>query len=331
MTLSQLGEFGLIERLKPFQNLSRKVVRGMGDDAAVLELDAKRRQLFTTDMCVEGVHFLRTMPAQDVGWKAMAVNVSDIAAMGGTPTFAVVSLGVPIVGPDRGLPPAAPFRPRPAKDGPAGGREPASGVARSGIEYGYLEALYKGIHACARTFGVSIVGGDTVRAPALTINVALLGEVGKKDLVFRSGANPGDVIFVTGPLGGSFKSGRHLTFMPCVKEAHFLVKKFQPSAMMDISDGLVGDLGHILEQSKVGAVLEETRIPVNRGATFEQALYEGEDFELLFTLPWNKAQALIRQKRFYPVGVVVHRHEGLTLRRVDGEIVALTKKAFAHF
>lgn len=296
---SGIGEFALIERLKRFQNLSAKVVKGIGDDAAVLPLDTKRYQLFTTDMCVEGVHFLKTMPACSVGWKAMAVNVSDIAAMGGCPRFAVVSIGVP--------------------------------RTRSGINVRYLEGIYEGMHECARTFGVSIVGGDTVKSDKLVINVALLGDVEKKKLTLRGGAKPGDVIFVTGPLGGSLKSGRHLTFTPRVKEARWLVEHVKPTAMMDISDGLAGDLGHILKASSVGAVLDEASIPLHRGVTLAQALTDGEDFELAFTISFKSAKRLMKNKRFFPVGVIVHAHEGFRLRRADGSQVPVQAKGFRHF
>jgi thiamine-monophosphate kinase len=298
MRVSQIGEFGLIDRLRKFQNLTSRIVKGIGDDAAVLKHNAQRYQLVTTDMLVEGGHFLRSMPAEKIGRKALACSISDIAAMGGLPTAAVVSLGIP-----------------------------------EDLDIAFVERMYAGMLRVARIFGVSLVGGDTVRSKKITINVALLGEVEKTRLVCRDGAKVGDVIFVSGPLGGSLKSGRHLTFTPRVKEARFLVEHFKPTAMMDISDGLVGDLGHILKASGVGAALERGKIPVNRGVTFRQALTEGEDFELLFTLAKPVARKLIARfpRKFHAIGQILSRSSGLRLMNNDGKTGLLNLKAFAHF
>lgn len=299
--LSHLGEFGLIESLKKFQNLLPRVVKGIGDDAAVLKVKGGRQLLFTTDMMVEGVHFLRRMNARAVGHKALACNVSDIAAMGGEPVFAVVSLGVP-----------------------------------GDIRARYVKDLYAGMWAVARDFGVSIVGGDTVRSDKIIVNIALLGEVEKTKLVRRQGARTGDWIFVSGPLGGSLRSGRHLTFTPRVREARFLVNKFKPSAMMDLSDGLAGDLAHILKASCVGALIEEKLIPCHRGVSPMQALTDGEDFELLLTMPSARARKLLEYEgpegyRFYPVGVIRPRREGFRIVKAKGRTEPVTAKGFRHF
>ncbi len=318
-----MNEFDLIDGFKRFQNISRRVIKGIGDDAAVLELNATHYQLFTTDMCVEGVHFLKSTPAKKVGWKAMAVNVSDIAAMGGLPTVAVVSIGIPAsvtdrVTPEAGsLPPAA----KRGREGAAGGR------TRSGSGERYVREIYAGMHACAKKFGVSIVGGDTVRSDKLVINVALLGEVEKENLLTRAGARPGDHIFVTGPLGGSLKSGRHLTFTPRVKEARWLLGHLKPTAMMDISDGLAGDLRHILKESGVGALIAEACIPLHKGVSLAQGLSDGEDFELLFTLP--SAQA--KDCPFPVVGVITDKKGKLMIKDKTGKDKVLTGKGFEHF
>ncbi len=275
MELSQLGEFGLIDVLKKYAPVSLRVIKGIGDDTAVLPYNKDKFLLFTTDMMAEGVHFTRRMKPQAIGHKALACNISDIAAMGGLPTFAVVSLGVP-----RNLP------------------------------VRFLENLYQGMQALAKQFDVSIVGGDTIKSDKVIINVALLGEVEKKSLVTRDGAKKGDQIFVTGALGGSFKSGGHLTFTPRVAQARFLVKNFKPSAMMDISDGLAGDLNHILKASGVGARLDEATIPRHKGVGIKEVLSDGEDFELLFTLGQAKAKALMAWQEsqqsffFYPIGKI---------------------------
>ena len=274
MNIAKIGEFGLIDIIRKSVPVSRDVIRGIGDDTAVLPYNKDKYLLLTTDMLAEDVHFTRQMNAVEVGHKALACNISDIAAMGGTPTYAVVSIGLPNVS---------------AK---------------------WVKDLYKGMSDIAKQFNVSIVGGDTIKSDKIVINVALMGEVKKKYLVTRDGAKAGNQIFVTGPLGGSLKSGRHLTFTPRLSQARFLVKNFKPTAMMDISDGLAGDLNHILKASRVGAKLFEESIPQNKGVTLKQAMTDGEDFELLFTLPPAKAQELmdwqVKQKAFYfyPIGVI---------------------------
>jgi len=275
MKISKLGEFGLIDALKGYAPVSRAVIKGIGDDAAVLPYNKKEYLLLTTDMLSEGTHFTRRMPPGSIGHKALACNISDIAAMGGVPTFAVISLGIP-----------------------------------GNLPVAFIKDLYKGIQQNARAFKVSIVGGDTIKTGKVVINIALLGLVEKKYLVTREGAKAGDWIFVTGPLGGSFKSGRHLNFTPRIPQARFLVENFKPSAMMDISDGLSGDLGHILKASRVGARLDHDSIPRHKGASLFQAMNDGEDFELLFTLSAKKARALMdwqaKQKSFYfyPIGSI---------------------------
>ncbi len=275
MNISNLGEFRLIQKLSKIVPCQPSTIRGIGDDAAVLPFKKDKYLLFTTDMLIEGAHFLKSMGAQRIGRKALACSISDIAAMGGVPTNAVVSVGLP---------------------------------KHTSVKF--VTDLYKGLSQIAKEFRVSIVGGDTTQADQLIINIALLGQVTKKYLVTRNGAKPGDWIFVSGPLGGSLKSGRHLTFTPRVAMAQFLVKQYRPSAMMDISDGLAGDLNHILTASKTGAKLWEEAIPCYQGVTLPQALSDGEDFELLFTLPEKVAERLMhwqfKQKRFYfyPVGVM---------------------------
>jgi len=183
-TIAQLGEVGLIQRLaRRLGGQASPALVGIGDDAAVLRGHRGTMRLFASDMLVEGVHFRRqTTPAKWIGWKALACNVSDIAAMGGLPTAAVVSLGLP----------------------------PRTPVA-------FVDGLYDGLARCARRFGVSIVGGDTVRAPVVVVDIAILGMAERAHLVLRSGARVGDHLFVTGRLGGSLTSGRHATFVPRVQ------------------------------------------------------------------------------------------------------------------
>jgi thiamine-monophosphate kinase len=291
MKISQLGEFGLIDALKKFAPVSKTVIRGIGDDAAVLPYSESHYQLLTTDMLCEGTHFTRRMPPHSIGSKAMASSISDIAAMGGWPAYAVISIGLP---PD--------------------------------LPVSFIKEVYQGMQSVAGAFRVSMVGGDTVKSRQIILNVALSGLVEKKYLVTRDGAKAGDWIFVTGPLGGSFKSGRHLDFFPRLAQARFLVENFKPHAMMDISDGLSGDLNHILEASRVGARLDTGAIPRPKGVSLSQALNDGEDFELLFTLGPAKARSLMgwqaRKKSlyFYPIGTIT--------KDVKEKIHA---KSFTHF
>ena len=299
-TLTQVGEFGLIERMKRHVRVTPGVCKGIGDDAAVLTVTPGMRLVLTTDMLVEDVHFTRDMKAESVGQKAMACNVSDIAAMGAVPRYAVVSLGVPG---------ALPLR--------------------------YVDGLYRGMNRLAEKFAVAIVGGDTVSSEKIVLNIALTGEAKDKDLVYRHGAKAGDGIFVTGPLGRSFSTGRHLTFTPRLKESQFLVRHYPPHAMIDISDGLTADLGHILTESRVGALLDETAIPRARGASLAEALSDGEDFELLFTVSAARTKRLLAcghpGMRFYKIGEIVCAREGLTLQDCHGQRRPLPRRGYVHF
>lgn len=300
MKLSDLGEFGLIDLLEKQIKGPFSGIRGIGDDTAVVPLSSKKYLLLTTDMLLEGVHFTLKMPARGIGHKAIASSISDIAAMGGIPKYAVVSLGVP-----------------------------------SSCPWLVVSQIYQGMQRTAKKFHVSIVGGDTVKAKKIIINVCLVGEVKKDEVVYRSGARAGDQIFVTGPLGRSLSSGGHLRFAPRIAESQYLVKRHKPTAMIDISDGLVADLGHILSESRVGAMIEENSIPRRQKAHLKEALYDGEDFELLFTLPPLKARKLEgRNKskhRFYRIGEIVPRDKGLRLKTSDSRLKKLRVKGYTHF
>lgn len=261
--LSDLGEDRLVSRLTRGLPLGTDVIAGPGDDCAVLQSPrgGKRWQLFKTDVVVEDVHFVRSSPPTAVGWKAAARAVSDIAAMGGRPTHAVVTVVAP------GTTPAA-----------------------------WLTAAYRGLTRCARTFGFSLVGGETSSAPEgapIVLNVSLIGEVEPRHCVRRSGASPGDSLLVTGRLGGSLASGRHLRFQPRVAEAQWLARHFRPTAMMDLSDGLGHDLPRLAAASGVGWEIDPARLPRHRGCSVAQALGDGEDFELLFTVPLQRTAPLL--------------------------------------
>lgn len=291
MQIDDMGEFELIGCLKKVIPRMPKNILGIGDDTALLPFTKTKHLLFTTDMMAQDVHFDRRMGAEDIGHKALACNISDIAAMGGLPTYAVVSLGLP-----------------------------------KNTKVSYVEGIYRGIGKVAQEYRVAIVGGDTIKTDKIIINIALLGEVDKKNVVTRAGARAGDWIFVTGQLGGSLKSGRHLTFTPQVEKSQFLVKHYKPSAMIDISDGLAGDLNHILYASGVGAKLWPDAIPMHKGVQLTQALCDGEDYELLFTLAPQKASKLMQWQfknklfHFYPIGEITNNKKQ-----------KINVKSFTHF
>jgi len=253
-TIHDIGEFGLIRQLQ-------KQIPRAGDDCAVLPGGG----LLTCDPVIEGIHFAPGTSAYRVGWKAMARNLSDIAAMAGTPRYAVISLGL-----------------------------------RKNTPVRYVTELYRGLRAVAVKFGCEIVGGDTAHITGSQfIVVTLLGHARRP--ILRSGAKPGDTVFVTGKLGGSLASGKHLTFTPRIREAQWLAKNFRIHAMMDISDGLASDLYRLIESSRVGFDISSTKIP----GKLPGALTDGEDFELLFTVSPRDAGKL--RKKFFEIGCVIRK------------------------
>lgn len=263
------GEFEYIAWLRAQTPADARVRIGPGDDCAALA-PPSRELLVTTDMLMDGTDFvLAEIGPRRAGRKAMAVNLSDIAAMAGTPTAAVVSVALP-----------------------RGGRELA-------------QELYLGLREVTDEFGVALVGGDTNswNGP-LVISVTALGEATARGPVRRSGAHPGDWLFVTGPLGGSIL-GHHLDFMPRVREALALHNTVDLRAMLDISDGLAADLNHICEESRCGAVLFAEEIPISDAARelsrtsgltpLAHALGDGEDFELVFAVSPADGKKLLRE------------------------------------
>ncbi|MSR64791.1 MAG: thiamine-monophosphate kinase [Verrucomicrobiae bacterium] len=314
-TISDLGEFGLIQRIA--RNVSRDpgVHAGIGDDCAVLPTgNPERFLLVTTDPVIEGTHFDLNAAPYQIGWKAMARNLSDIAACGGQPRWAVVSAGL-----------------------------------RADMTTEFVDEMYRGMNAAATQFGAHIVGGDTTRVTGkFFLAVTMLGEVERSHLKLRSTARPGDSILVTGTLGGSI-AGRHLEFTPRVREARWLVERFPIHALIDLSDGLAGDLFHILEQSDVGARIVAPRIPVSETArhlesegerehsSLDMALYDGEDFELLFTIPSRHVEELLVEwpKHFQlplqSIGTIAEGPVRLILVDEHGEEVNLPPKGYDHF
>ena len=303
MKIKDIGEIKLIERFRKKIRVGKGVIKGSGDDAAVIECSKGKLLLFTSDMLVEDVHFRRKKAtARQIGHKALAVNISDIAAMGGIPTHAVVSLGLP-------------------------GRTEAS----------FVDKMFLGMKLLADNFGINIVGGDVNSSGKLVINVALLGEAKRGRFVTRTGAKIGDIIMVTGSLGGS-RLGKHLTFTPRVKESLFLTKNFKINSMIDLSDGLSLDLLRIARASKVGAVVYESLIPVSpKAESIKKALSDGEDFELLFTVPRKYACSILERFRkkhhvsITAIGEVTPASSGVNIIAFDGHSKALKNSGFTHF
>jgi thiamine-monophosphate kinase len=298
MLLKDIGEFGLIERFRKLIKTDSSVIVGSGDDCAVLEFDKKNYLLFTCDMLVQGVDFTVEDDAYLVGRKSLAVSISDIASCCGLPRYCLISIAMP-----------------------------------KGTTLNYADRLFKGMLGIAQKFKINISGGDISRARQVTIDVSMLGIVEKKNLVLRSRAKIGDIICVTGELGGS-NLGKHLRFIPRLKEARFLAENFKINSMIDISDGLIQDLGHILKQSNVGAIIYEDLLPISKDSrNLNDALYMGEEFELLWTLPRNQAQKLLIKKlgNFSPIGEIISQKQGLRLIDKRGKEKPLAIKGFRHF
>lgn len=301
-------EFSLIDWIRQHTQVHEPVVTGIGDDTAILNGPATGRQvLVTTDMLMEGRHFrLETATPQQIGRKALGVNLSDIAAMAGRPTAAFVSLALP----------------------QSGGRRLAEG-------------LYEGMNELAARYGVSIAGGDTNAWDGpLVLNVALLGESSLKGPVRRAGARPGDRLFVTGPLGGSLPSGRHLTFEPRLREAERLHERFDLHALIDLSDGISSDLGHIARESGVRATLLADQIPIHGDVEsslpgeerLRHALSDGEDFELLLAVSPSDAETIRSSSDFAWLTEVgrVEAGEGCWIQDRGGQVKPLDAAGWVH-
>ena len=336
--LRKLGEFGLIDRFRSrLQYRSPRIKIGIGDDCAVYESKAGNYQIITTDALIENVHFkLSTTSPKLLGRKSLSVNVSDIAAMGGTPHLAFVSLGIP-----------------------------------KSVPVKFLDDLYKGINQVCMEHKIELAGGDTTASPRhLFINITMVGDVNKEHLLLRSGARPGDKIFVTGTPGQSalglklLTSRRknwqgnpkfqkkmlqaHLDPVPRLLEVKKLVNsRIKITSMIDVSDGLAQDLFHICENSGIGAVLREEWLPqtpemtafcsLNRLNSTDLILSGGEDYELLFTLKSEDVRKI--EKLFHDsktpvtqIGEVSAQPEKMVLVKSDGTIKPLQEfMGFNHF
>ncbi len=299
------NEFLLIEKIKNILGKVSKseVIIGIGDDASVLDIGLEKDfLLFCSDSIVDGKHFVFNIPEKSlIGRKAIGVVLSDIAAMGGYPLYVTLDIGIP-----------------------------------GYVNEGDIEEIIDGMNFLLELFSVDVVGGDVVSSDVLYLSLSCIGKVEKKNLVKRSGAKKLDKIWVSGPLGGSIY-GRHLMVSPRIPEARFLVQNFSPTAMIDVSDGLVADLYHILEDSCCIGQIDVEAIPVHKDAkSIDEALYMGEDFELLFCLSEEDSKRLESNMsnlpyKFYKIGEVTDSGSvGLYVK--DGSSrYPILPKGFRHF
>jgi thiamine-monophosphate kinase len=317
MKIKSIGEFGLIDRIKDKTKLfSKDVVVGIGDDAAVLSYDKKYYLLFHTDILVENVHFLlKYSSPEQIGARAIEQNVSDIAAMGGLPRFAVVSLALP-----------------------------------SMMDVEFADRLYKGINKKSRKYKISIVGGNIAHSKEIVVSIAIIGFVEKRYLALRSGAKMSDIIFCSGNVGASAVGlgllkrnirgspiRRHLEPKCRLNLARKLVRT-GINSMIDVSDGVASEVRHICEESNVGAIIYADKIPISRNTIISArklnknavdfALYGGEDFELIFTANKNKLNQL-KKYDVKVIGEVVDKKFGVKLVK-DNKRFNL-ESGFDHF
>ena len=330
MRLSDLGEFGLIEKIKSIiGSPGDSVIKGIGDDCAVVEKSGGNAMLLTTDVLVEGVHFTKGfINPENLGRKALAINISDIAAMGGTPRYALLSLAAP-----------------------------------ESTETGYIGELISGIDSMANEFSVSVLGGDTSLSPdGLIVNIFIIGEALKDNVLYRYGAKPGQVIFVTGEVGSSaagldiLKRGlkkekygslidAHISPYPHVKEGNIISSSGLVTSLIDISDGVISDLRHICEESRVGAIIERNKLPISDicrqycseyGLSAEEfALYGGEDYVFMGTVPehsYYKLRDLLNSEGcpLLPIGRT-KAEPGIRLQNQNGGITEIEINGYDHF
>jgi len=335
--ISQLGEFGLIDRISSKVTLTQpSSIKGIGDDAAVID-SGDHYKLLSTDMLVEGIHFdLAYIPLQHLGYKAVAVNVSDIAAMNGKAEQITVSLAL---------------------------------SSRFSVEA--VDALYEGIRAACESYSVDLVGGDTTSSMSgLMISIAVVGTVQKESVVYRSGAKPGDILCVTGDLGAAYiglqilerEKQVYMTnpdMQPVLEQYEYLIgrqlkpeartniifdlKEFgiQPTSMIDVSDGLASELFHIGKNSSVGVRIYEDKIPIDQSA-YETAiefnldpvtcaLNGGEDYELLFTISKEDHEKIKHHPDIHLIGYVHDRQDQHVMITKQGNVVPLRAQGWDHF
>lgn len=336
--ISQLGEFGLIDRLtKDFPLRNSSSVKGVGDDAAVLRFGAKEA-LVTTDLLLEGIHFdLRYVPLKHLGYKAAVVNFSDIYAMNGTPKQITVSLGI---------------------------------SSRFTVEH--IDELYAGIRLACENYGVDLVGGDTsASVTGLVISVTCIGEADMDKIVYRNGAKETDLICVSGDLGAAYMglqllerenrvaAGHGADFQPDFAGKEYILERqlkpearkdiilqlsekgVRPTSMMDVSDGLSSELMHICKNSNVGCRVYEDKIPIDyQTAVMAEefnmnlvtaAMNGGEDYELLFTVPLTDLKKIEDMKGVRMIGYITKPELGMALVANDGTELPLQAQGWNAF
>jgi len=329
MDLREIGEFGLINRIRKWMTASDPaLLQGIGDDVAVIEMRGKVL-LVTTDILIEGIHFDRAwIDPYRLGKKALMVNLSDIAAMGGVPKYFLISLGLP-----------------------------------KNLSLSFISLFYRGLKEGTKRFQVDLIGGDTSLSQKIVINICLLGEGKKEDLLLRRGAKVGNDLFVSGTLGDAAlglkilqKEGlvgrprglieKHLSPSPRIELGQALARHRLATAMIDVSDGLLIDTTHLLEESGVGARIWEDRIPLSRSYRkwihsyskdfYQVALTGGEDYELLFTASPEKKKkistlVLSSKIPITWIGEILPQKEGFHITRRDGKEYSPGRLGFEHF
>lgn len=335
--IGNIGEFGLINQIAGKVSIFHpQTVKGIGDDAAVFDA-GEELILISTDMLLEGVHFdLSYAPLQHLGYKAVSVNVSDIAAMNGTPKQITVSLAL---------------------------------SNRFSVEA--VEALYEGIRAACEAYKVDLVGGDTTASRSgLVISITVMGTATKEDVVYRSGAQKGDILCVTGDLGAAYVGlqvlarekqeylanpemqpqlnnypyvvGRQLKPKARMDIIHELKSMgVKPTSMIDVSDGLASEIFHICQQSKLGAAIYEDKLPIDKEAyetaaefNFDPntcALNGGEDYELLFTIRQEDFEKIKNHEDIHTIGYMQEAEKGKAMVTRNGNVIELKAQGWVHF
>jgi thiamine-monophosphate kinase len=295
MKLSELGEDRLLDQLLPRLSLGKSVAAGPGDDCALVETpDRDHLLVLKTDCVVEKVHFLPRTDAADVGWKAMMRPLSDFAATSAVPQFALITLIIP-----------------------------------KKMTVAWVKRLYRGLRRAANRFEVDIVGGEISNtAGPVAISTSVIGLVERGRAVSRKGGRAGDDLFVTGRLGGAVQQ-KHLRFIPRIAESRWLTENFSIDAMMDLSDGLGADLPRLARASKLGFTIKMERLPLARGATIDDAISEGEDYELLFAISPRESKRLQKEwRRKFPRLPLTHIG---SLSQLSTANYQLLPRGYVHF
>ncbi len=336
--VTSVGEFGLIDRMAAVlgDSADPELLKGIGDDAGVYRVGPGRVHVVTTDALIESVHFDRTFsPMRHLGAKSIGVNVSDIAAMNALPRYATIALGLP-----------------------------------HDVSVEMVDEFYAGMKTACEAYGLTLIGGDTTASQKLMISVTVIGEADEDRVAYRSGAKVGDVLCVTGDLGAAFAGLRVLLaeraqlqragdeYRPDLKDYTYVIRRqltptarlgvvrawhgagIRPNALIDISDGLASEVQHICRNSTVGALLDASTLPIHAetrraAGHFAQdadtyALYGGEDYELLFTMP---ADTLTKMDptTYTAIGAITDASEGVRIQTPEGAVIPLENRGYKHF